>query len=133
MGRMRHLKTNEWEQRLKSVFDDIDHELEAAFGTRFPRHPARPAHGNTANPEMDGLFNVGASFSAGFGSEFGPGYVVDIRVSTLDPVPAELKNKLRDKVQTLLTERLPVAFPGKNLRVDREHNHLRIHGDLSLD
>ena len=130
---MRHRKAIEWEKRLKAVFDEIDAELETAFGDRFPRHPARAAAGATSNPEMDGLFNVGASYSAGFGSRFGPGYVVDIRVSTLKRIPAKLKRELREQVLAMLLEKLPSAFPGKQLSVDKELRHLRIHGDLSLD
>ena len=130
---MRHPKAMEWENRLKTVFDEIDAELEQLYGDQFSLHPARRAEGTTSSPEMDGLFNVGASYSAGFGSKFGPGYVVDIRLSTLDRVPSELKTEIRDKVQAMLFEKLPIAFPGKNLQVDREHKHLRIHGNLSLD
>jgi hypothetical protein len=130
---MRHRKAKEWEKRLKAVFDEIDIELEIAYGDRYALHPARPEHGATSSREMDGLFNVGASYSAGFGSRFGPGYVVDIRLSTLQRIPKDLKLKLRDLVQTLLIDKLPAAFPGKELQVDKERNHLRIHGDLSLD
>lgn len=130
---MRHHKAIEWEAKLKTVFDGIDAELEAVFGDRLPRHPARPPVGSTASPDMDGLFNVGAAYSAGFGSRFGPGYVVDIRVSTLEHIPEDLKLALRDKVQALLQERLPAAFPGKALHVDKEQKHLRIHGELSFD
>ena len=130
---MRHRKAKEWERRLKTVFDEIDIELEAAYGDRFDLHPARPEHGTTSSREMDGLFNVGASYSAGFGSKLGPGYVVDIRLSTLQRIPKGLQLKLRDKVQVLLREKLPAAFPDKELHVDQEQSHLRIHGDLSLD
>jgi hypothetical protein len=130
---MRHRKAKEWEKRLKGVFDEIDKALEQQYGDRFPLHPARPATGSTSNPEMDGLFNVGASYSAGFGSKIGPGYVVDIRLSTLQHIPEGLADQLRDTVETMLTEKLPVAFPGKSLQVSREEHHLRIHGDLSLD
>lgn len=130
---MRHPKAKKWEKRLKNLFDPIDKELEATYGHRFVRHPARSPKGSTSNPEMDGLFNVGASYSAGFGSKIGPGYVVDIRVATLRRVPKALKEELRDKVQAMLMEKLPAAFPGKQLLVDKERFHLRIHGDLSLD
>ena len=130
---MRHRKATEWEKRLKTVFDEIDGELEAAYGERFELHPARQEHGTTSNREMDGLFNVGASYSAGFGSRLGAGYVVDIRLSTLQRIPKDLKLTLRDKVQAMLVEKLPAAFPGKELHVDQEKRHLRIHGDLSLD
>ncbi len=123
----------EWEKRLKAVFDDIDRELERLYSGRFRLHPARRPEGATSNPEMDGLFNVGASFSAGFGSKLGPGYVVDIHLSTLERIPAELKTEIRDKVQSMLIEKLPVAFPERHLQVDRERKHLRIPGDLSLD
>jgi len=130
---MRHRKAKAWENTLKSVFDEIDIELEGAYGDRFDLHPARPEHGTTSSREMDGLFNVGASYSAGFGSRFGPGYVVDIRLSTLQRIPKELKAELRDRVQAMLTAKLPEAFPCKKLHIDKERKHLRIHGDLSLD
>jgi hypothetical protein len=130
---MRHQKAIEWEKRLKAVFDEIDSDLERDYGGMFPLHPSRTPEGGTSNPEMDGLFNVGASFSGGFGSRFGPGYVVDIQLSTLKHVPMKLKSALRDHVQALLIEKLPAAFPGKELHVDKELGHLRIHGDLSLD
>lgn len=130
---MRHKKAREWEKRLKAVFDQIDIELEKEYGDRFDLHPARPEHGATSSREMDGLFNVGASYSAGFGSRFGPGYVVDIRLATLQHIPRELERELRDRVQAMLVEKLPAAFPGKELHVVKERNHLRIHGDLSLN
>lgn len=130
---MRHRKAKDWEKRLKAVFDKIDIELEQQYADRFELHPARPAHGNTSSREMDGLFNVGASYSAGFGSRLGPGYVVDIRLSTLQRIPKALKLELRGKVQAMLIEALPSAFPGKQLHVDLERRHLRIHGDLSLN
>ena len=130
---MRHRKTLDWEKRLKSVFDEIDDELEHQYRDLFPLHPARAQEGSTSNPEMDGLFNVGASFSLGFGSKFGPGYVVDIRLSTLNKIPSSFKQELRDFVQAMLIEKLTDRFPGKKLYVDKERQHLRIPGDLSLD
>lgn len=130
---MRHIKSQLWERKLKSLFDEIDERLEQHYGRRFKLHPARSPKGTTSSPEMDGLFNVGASYSAGFGSKFGPGYVVDIRLSTLERIPRVLKTELRERVQALLLEKLPLTFPGKTLFVDRERKHLRIHGDLSLD
>jgi hypothetical protein len=130
---MRHHKAKKWEKELKRVFDAIDIELEQVYGSRFELHPARQEHGSTSSREMDGLFNIGASYSAGFGSRFGPGYVVDIRLSTLQRIPHALKEELRDKVMTLLIEKLPEAFPGRQLHVDRERSHLRIHGDLGFD
>lgn len=130
---MQHAKIIKWEHKLKRVFDEIDAELEQHYADRFKRQPNRLEEGTTSNPEMDGLFNVGASYSAGFDSKFGPGYVVDIRLSTLQRIPPVLTQELREKVQAMLIEKLPTAFPGKTLHVDTEQEHLRIHGDLSLD
>ncbi len=130
---MRHQKAKRWERKLKTVFDDIDAILEEEFGDLFPLHPSRPQEGHTANPESDGLFNVGASFSAGFGSSFGPSYVVEIRISTLQQTPMDLKVEIRDRVKNLLQQKLPEAFQGKQLTVAEEDHYLRIHGDLSLD
>lgn len=132
LGSMRDIRAIEWEKRLKSVFDEIDAELEDVYSDRFSLHPSRSPEGTTSNPEMDGLFNVGATYSAGFGSKLGPGYVVDIQLSTLEHVPFKLKLELRDRVQEMLRQKLPEAFPGKQLFVEKELNHLRIHGDLSL-
>ncbi|MDF7822472.1 hypothetical protein P4B35_00495 [Pontiellaceae bacterium B12227] len=130
---MRHHKAKDWELRLKVLFDKIDAQLEDEYAGRFKRHPSRPQRGVTSNPEMDGLFNVGASYSAGFGSRLGPGYVVDIRISTLQHVSKKIKLELRDRVEALLSQELANAFPGKNLQVNKERKHLRITGDLSLD
>ncbi|MDF7809035.1 hypothetical protein P4E94_16425 [Pontiellaceae bacterium B12219] len=130
---MRHIRAKAWELKLKTVFDEIDRRLESDYGDRFRIHPARPAEGRTSNPEMDGLFNVGASYSAGFGSAYGPGYVVEIRVSTLQSISQYFREELRDLVQTWLTEMLPNTFPDRELHVVKEGNHLRIYGDLRLD
>ncbi|MEI8205786.1 MAG: hypothetical protein WCG03_02800 [Kiritimatiellales bacterium] len=130
---MRSREAMQWEQTLKGVFDDIDAELETEYGGNYSLHPSRPVRGVTANPEDDGLFNVGAAFSAGFGSKYGPGYVVEIRLSTLINVPDEVREEIKIKVFQRLGKRLPVAFPGKELHVSEENGVIRIHGDLSLD
>jgi hypothetical protein len=130
---MRSREAMKWEETLKDVFDAIDHELEAEYGTHYPLHPSRPKRGKTANPEDDGLFNVGAAFSAGFGSKYGPGYVVEIRLATLRAVPPEVRAEIKETVFQELEKRLPAAFPGKALHVSEENGIIRIHGDLSLD
>ena len=130
---MRGRKVIQWEETLKGVFDAIDHDLEAEYGRNYSLHPARPSLGKTANPEDDGLFNVGAAFSAGFGSRYGPGYVVEIRLATLKNVPADVQEEIKKKVFQGLEKRLPEAFPGKVLHVSEENGLIRIHGDLSLD
>lgn len=128
----RHPKVVEWEQRLKQVFDKIDAELETGYGGRYPLHPARAQRGRTANPEHDGLFNLGAAFSAGYGSQHGAGYVVQLRVSTLQSVPANVLEEMEDMVVERLREELPRTFPGRELEVSRDGHVFKIHGDLSL-
>ena len=123
----------QWEKTLKGVFDEIDRELEAQYGGQWPLHPSRPKEGTTSNPEQDGLFNVGAAFSAGIGSQHGPGYTVEIRFSTLKNVPADIRAQIKQQVFQTLGKKLPAAFPGRELKVSEENETIRIHGDLSLD
>lgn len=129
---MRGKEVSLWEERLKAVFDKIDAELEAEYGADYPLHPSRPKHGTTANPEDDGLFNIGAAFSAGYGSEHGPGYVVEIRFSTLHTVPQNIRTKIKEEVYQRLKTRLSEAFPERTLQVSEENSIIRIHGDLRL-
>lgn len=130
---MRHLKAEEWERRLKAVFDRIDDRMEALYGERYALHPARMPHGATGNRESDGLFNIGAAFSAGIGSEHGPGYVIELRWVTLAPVADALRLSVEADAIRLLSEELPGAFPGKDLRVVRDGPTHKIVGDLTLD
>ncbi len=129
---MRHPKAIAWEERLKRVFDAIDDQLEDRYGHLFPLHPARPARGRTANRESDGLFDVGAAFSAGFGSRHGRGYVVEIRMATLTRVPAPIREDIERDVVNLLREGLAREFPAQKLGVSRDGPVYKIHGNLSL-
>jgi len=129
---MRHPKAESWERHLRHVFDRIDGELEAEYGGRYPLHPARPKHGTTANPAHSGLFHVGASFTAGFGSEHGPGYVVNVDMVTLTDVPDAVEEEILEFVVTRLREELPEAFPDRALHLSRDGHTFKIHGDLSL-
>ncbi|MGD9611689.1 MAG: hypothetical protein AB7V22_02175 [Kiritimatiellia bacterium] len=126
-------KLERWEHRLKRIFDEIDAELEAEGACKkFKRHPNRPPAGATSNREDDGLFDLGAAFSVGIGSQHGPGYVVQARIATLDSVPRAAKEKFEAEVVRRLEEKLPAAFPGVALHVDRDGPVYKIHGDLSL-
>jgi len=129
---VRHPKVIEWERTLKKVFDDIDRDLEAAYGSRYPRHPVRQAKGKTSNPAHDGLFDLGAAFSAGYGSKYGRGYVVRLRVATLADVPEDVIEEMEDFVVKRLKAALPKAFPDRDLEVTRDGPVFKIHGDLSL-
>lgn len=121
-----------WEEKLRNVFKEIDHILEEKYGGEFPRNPVRAQRGATSNPESDGLFDVGATYSAGFGSKFGEGYVIETRWATLKPVPTELEKEAEKIVEKVLNDKLHSEFPGKNLKVVRDGEILKIVGDLSL-
>ncbi len=123
---------SKWERRLREVFDEIDDILEDEYGAKYPLHPARARRGRTANKSQDGLFNVGAAYSAGLGSEYGEGYIVEIRLVTLSKVPREIRERIEDEVVELLNEKLPESFPDHDLRVERDGHLYKIVGDLSL-
>jgi hypothetical protein len=121
-----------WERKLKEVFDEIDQIMEERHGDRFPLHPSRPKMGSTSTPAADGLFDLGAAFSAGFGTVHGRGYGVSIRLSTLARVPADVMDMIEQEVYELLQEKLPKAFPCRELHIEREDHRFKIVGDLSL-
>lgn len=122
----------EWDRRLKSLFDEVDDYLEDRYGDLFPLHPNRMKRGETANKEMDGLFNIGASFSAGFGTELGRGYVVDLHLSTLTRIDEDTRNSIETSAIKLIKQLLPKYFPERELLISRDGNVYKIHGDLSL-
>jgi len=129
---MEHRKRLLWESTLKKIFIKIDEYLEEKYGQSYPLHPARARRGLTANNAYDGLFNVGASFSAGMGSQHGPGYVIEVRMVTLNHIPAEVRVEIEDVVVDYLKRELPVEFPERELQVARDGDIYKIYGDLSL-
>lgn len=129
---MRHTKMIAWERTMKAMFDEIDDRLEDKYGKEFPLHPNRSDRGKTANKEMDGLFNVGADFTAGYGSRYGRGYVIQVRMSTLEHIPVKIRKSIEADVEKMVREKLPIFFPGRNLVLERDGGLLKITGDLSL-
>lgn len=125
-------KLEHWEKALRQILNQIDTELEEKYSGSWPRHPARPRRGSTANPKQDGLFAIGATYSAGFGSKLGEGYVVEIRLATLAKVPLKQQKQIEEEAITRLTQLLPEAFPKRELRVQRDGTVYKIIGDLSL-
>ena len=112
---MRHPLVEEWETRLRRVFERIDERLEREYGRKLPLHPARAPHGTTSSRAQDGLFNVGASFTAGFGSQRGPGYAVEVRLVTLSRVPQYLRERIEEQVAEFLRDHPAVGwvnYPG---------------------
>ena len=129
---MPHPKTMEFDARLKKLFDEVDHYLEDLYGYRYSLNPVRPARGETANPETDGLFYVGANFSPGYGSELGRGYTIQVLISTLEKVDDDVRREIYENAANKIQELLPVHFPERELAVRRDKNHFKIQGDFSL-
>lgn len=129
---MRHPRLIEFEATLKRLFDAIDDRLEEKYGHRYRLHPSRPRRGRTANKAQDGLFNVGATFTPGYGSRHGRGYIVQVEMITLENVPADVREAIEQEVADMVSEKLPYYFPHRRLRVDRDRNVYKIHGDLRL-
>lgn len=129
---MRHPNLVRFETKLKEIFDEIDETLEKKYGGMYPRRPNRPPAGSTSNPEHDGLFNVGASFTAGYGSRYGRGYVVELSVATLTHVPEQVRGEIEIEAAWLLRSRLAERFPDRFLTVEKDGSVYKIYGDLSL-
>ncbi|MDX9801619.1 MAG: hypothetical protein RBT69_09815 [Spirochaetia bacterium] len=127
-----HPKIAEFDAKLKKIFDDIDDYLEDNYGALYDLHPSRLERGKASNKSHDGLFNVGASYTAGFGSVYGKGYAIEIRMVTLEKIDPEDVQKIEDEVKNLLQKKLEEVFPERKLYVDRDLHVLKIHGDFSL-
>ena len=130
---MRNPLLEKWEEKLQNIFNSIDRILEQKYGHLYPLRPNRPEHGEGVTPDADGLFDLGVSFSAGLGSQFGPGYVFRVKLATLRKVPADLTEQIEDEVIDLISEELPKQFPGKELKVARDGHVYKIFGNLDLD
>ena len=121
----------QWEKRLKSILDKLDHLFEERHGAQYRLHPVRAKQGTTSNPASDGLFNITPKFTLGHGSKLGEGYVVDIHLSTLESVSADFKKQLENEAESFLQQELLLEF-GETLKVSHDTTGLKIHGDLSL-
>ena len=129
---MWHPKMKDFDDRMKKLFDEVDHYLEGIYGGRYPLHPARPGHGETANPEADGLFNIGANFTPGHRSELGRGYIIDVSIATLEKIDENARMEIYEAATEKVKELLPQYFPERELAVRRDGNHFKIQGDFSL-
>jgi len=129
---MSHPSLEDWEKNLKRILDELDDLLENQYGTRYHLHPARASRGKTSNKAHDGLFDITALFTLGVGSEHGEGYVIDIHMVTLEQVPEKIRNEIETITLKRLRESLPNYFPGKNLKVNKDGNVIKLYGDLRL-
>lgn len=129
---MQHQRVEEWEEKLNAMLKQVDHELEERFGSLLRPHPARPRRGSTANPQLDGLIRVTASFSAGFGTQLGRGYVVRVETVSLDPLPPQKREDLEKLAVERIRSGLKEAFPNRDLAIRRDGAAWKIVGDLQF-
>lgn len=129
---MKHPRLQEFDDKMKQLFDEVDGYLEDRYGERYSLHPARAARGATANPEHSGLFTVGADFTAGYGSQLGRGYLLAVDIKTLENVPDDVEEEIDQVAVEKVRELLPLYFPERRLEVTRDGRHFKIHGELRL-
>ena len=122
----------EFNDRMKILFDEVDHYIEDLYHGKYSLHPVRPIRGETSNPEADGLFNIGARFTPGFGSELGRGYIIDVKISTLENIDDKTRREIQTAVAKKTEELLPVHFPERKLSVQRDIKNYKILGDFCL-
>ena len=125
-------KLEEWEERLYTLLREIDGALEDKYGKLYPLHPARPQRGETANPQYDGLFRITASYSAGYGSKLGPGYIFRVELVTFEMVPDMVRQTIEAEAIQMAEDGLKRIFPERELSIARDGNVIKIYGDLSL-
>ncbi|OQX87579.1 hypothetical protein B6D60_03650 [candidate division KSB1 bacterium 4484_87] len=129
---VQHPKLGEWQKKLQQLINVVDDYLEDKYKGRYRLHPARPRRGKTSSKTQDGLFSITASFSLGYGSKFGRGYVVDVHLATLDDVEKERIAEIEEEAFKILKEKLPEYFPEREITVERDGKLIKIVGDLSL-
>ena len=122
----------EFDDQMKKLFDEVDHHMEDLYGDKYNLHPVRPARGKTSNPEADGLFNISAVFTPGFGSELGRGYVINLTMATLEKIDEDLRREIYNETANKVRSLLPIYFPERELTVQRCGNQFKILGDFSL-
>jgi len=130
---MTKTRLEKWEEKLDNVLDELDDILEDQFGNKYRLHPNRPKRNETANKSMDGLFNITASFTLGIGSELGRGYVLKIKMVTLENVSEEVQDLVDEISMKKIADKLPVIFPNRKLEIKRDGHVIKIYGDLNLD
>lgn len=120
------------ERKMKKMFDMVDDYMEDKYDNHWRLHPNRLKRGKAANKEADGLFNIGAAFSPGFGTQCGRGYVIDLSVSTLQRIPFGMKNKLTKEAVVYISNLLPQFFKNRKLEIVKDGSVYKIIGDFSL-
>lgn len=120
------------EKQLSKLTNALDIHLENIYGDVYPLHPSRMATGKGSNPAYDGLFATTASFTLGYGTRFGRGYIVNIDIRTLSAVSEQFKNEIREQAEAFINANLKAYFPDRTLNLVQDGNLLKIVGDFSL-
>ncbi len=126
-------KLAQWEGKLSHILREIDVKLEKQYGAIWPLHPARPSKGTAANPQYDGLFRLTASFSAGYGSRLGPGYILRIEMVTLHKIPDDKRKAIEDEAVEMVRTGLKTTFPSRHLSLEKDGSVYKIFGDLDIN
>lgn len=121
-----------FEQQLGVLCTKTDNFLEDNFGSYYPLHPNRLSRGSAANPSFDGLFATTFSFTLGYGSTYGRGYVVRVEIRTLKSVNSNIRKEIDDAAFDFIKKNLGVVFPERKLEIVRDGNIMKITGDFSL-
>jgi hypothetical protein len=127
-----HPKLAAWDRTMKTMFDQIDKILEDRHGHKWKLRRNRPERGETANPQADGLFDVGVFFTPGYGSEYGRGYSLKITLATEEKVASGERESIEQEVLDLVEKFLPEYFPNRELDIVKDGKMYKLIGDLSL-
>lgn len=127
-----HPKQEELERQMSELCQALDNHLEDIYGEHYSIHPNRLKRGMGSNPSFDGLFSTSCSFTLGYGTKSGRGYLVNVEIRTLDRIPFEEKAQIQDHAFDYIAENLKTFIPGRELEVIRENNLMKIVGDFSL-
>ena len=127
-----HPKQEILEDKLSLLCSSLDNHLESVYEGRFSLHPNRLKRGSGANPSFDGLFSTSASFTLGYGSKYGRGYLINVDIRTLDFIPNSLREEIKTESFKFLSDNLKLIFPERKLEMVKDGSVLKIVGDFSL-
>ncbi len=127
-----HYKQQLLEQQLRSLCDDLDEYLEEKYGSEYQLKANRLARGKAASGQYDGLFATACSFTPGYGSSYGKGYIVQITICTFDWIEPKRRKEMLEDAKEHVRSTLPLYFPHRKLEVVHDGNVMKIIGDFSL-
>jgi len=127
-----HPKTDAWDMKVYELVCRVDEELEKTFGKQIHLRINRPAAGTTASPQMDGAFNLGLVFTAGFGSEYGRGYSLDLEIAASEYLGQAERRQYELTAKSMLEAALRDEFPGRNLHFVEDCGRWKLLGNFNL-